>query len=96
MAAGDGSPRRSSTIRSGRSGTAAWSTRDPDAEEVRAHAGAAAPRLNSEQELAAVLSAYGAKRMVVGHTPDLKGIEILYGGRLARIDTGIRAPTAAR
>jgi hypothetical protein len=26
--------------------------------------------------------------MVIGHTPDLKGIEILDGGRLARIDTG--------
>jgi hypothetical protein len=26
--------------------------------------------------------------MVIGHTPDLKGIEILDDGRLARIDTG--------
>ena len=36
-----------------------------------------------------MLAAYGAQRLVVGHTPDLKGIEILYGGRLARADTGI-------
>jgi hypothetical protein len=88
MAAGDGGP---STILDDPLGPLWYRglvTRDPDAEEVRTHAGAAASHLNSEQELAAVLSAYGAKRMVVGHTPDLKGIEILYGGRLARADTG--------
>jgi hypothetical protein len=59
---------------------------DLDAEAVRA--AGHSPHLSAEQELAAVLSAYGAKRMVIGHTPDLKGIEILDGGRLARIDTG--------
>jgi len=64
-------------------------TRDPDAEEVRAKLAPATPHLTSDQELNAVLSAYGAQRLVIGHTPDLKGIEILSGGRLARIDTGI-------
>ena len=60
--------------------------RDPDAEAVRsARPGA---HLTSDQELTAVLSAYGAQRLVIGHTPDLKGIEISNGGRLARIDTG--------
>jgi hypothetical protein len=60
--------------------------RDEDAEAARA---AAKTRLvTPEQELDAALSAFGAKRMVIGHTPDLKGIEILDGGRLARIDTG--------
>ena len=62
--------------------------RDPDAEEVRAKV-APAIHLTIDQELDAVLSAYGAERLVIGHTPDLKGIEISNGGRLARIDTGI-------
>ena len=64
-------------------------TRDPDAEAVRASARVLAPLLTAEQELGEVLSAYGADRLVVGHTPDPKGIQILYDGRLARIDTGI-------
>jgi hypothetical protein len=36
-----------------------------------------------------VLDAYGAKRVIVGHTPSLDGIRILYGGRLVAIDSGI-------
>jgi hypothetical protein len=64
-------------------------TRDPDAEEVRAKEGPQAVHLPPDQELASVLAAYGAQRLVIGHTPDPNGIEILYGGRLARIDTGI-------
>ena len=63
-------------------------TRDPDAEAVRSAAKIPA-RPTPEQEVDEVLSAYGADRIVVGHTPDPKGIQILYGGRLARIDTGI-------
>ena len=42
-----------------------------------------------EQELAVVLAAYGAKRIVVGHTPSLSGIAIRHGGRLIQIDTGM-------
>jgi hypothetical protein len=42
-----------------------------------------------DQELATVLAAYGAKRIVVGHTPSLTGIQITNAGRLIRIDTGI-------
>jgi hypothetical protein len=64
-------------------------TRDPDAEEVRAKAAPPAPALTSDQELGTILTAYRAQRLVVGHTPDRKGIEIIDGGRLARIDTGI-------
>ena len=63
--------------------------RDPDAEEARAKAIPPAAVLSPDQELNAVLSAFGAQRLVIGHTPDLKGIEILGAGRLARIDTGI-------
>jgi hypothetical protein len=59
---------------------------DPDAEAVRT--ARKSPHLTPERELETVLSAYGAKRIVIGHTPDLKGIEIMGGGRLARIDTG--------
>ncbi len=35
-----------------------------------------------------MLSAYGAKRLVVAHTPSLKGIVAAEGGKLVRIDTG--------
>jgi hypothetical protein len=60
-------------------------TRDPKVTEIPA-GGPARPPI--EQELATVLTAYGAKRIVVGHTPNLKGIQILYGGKLVTIDTG--------
>ncbi|HEX5257277.1 MAG TPA: metallophosphoesterase [Sphingomicrobium sp.] len=62
--------------------------RDADAEEVRTRESPRPKPLTVDQELDTVLSAYGAQRMVIGHTPDLKGIEFLSGGRLARIDTG--------
>ena len=42
-----------------------------------------------EGELDALLRAYGARRIVVGHTPQLDGIALRDGGRLALIDTGI-------
>ena len=62
--------------------------RDVDAEQVRAKEVPQPKPLTVDQELDTVLSAYGAERMVIGHTPDLKGIELLGNGRLARIDTG--------
>lgn len=40
-------------------------------------------------QLQTLLSAFGAKRIVIGHTPNLQGIAILYDGRLVCIDTGI-------
>jgi hypothetical protein len=61
-------------------------TADADAEAVRT--AARSPHLPADEEIGTVLSAYGAQRMVIGHTPDLKGIEFQAGGRLARIDTG--------
>lgn len=61
---------------------------DKDAEEARSKENPPAKPLSLDQELDTVLSAYGAERLVIGHTPDLKGIEFLSGGRLARIDTG--------
>jgi hypothetical protein len=60
-------------------------TRDPKVTEIPA-GGTARPTI--EQELATVLAAYGAKRIVVGHTPNLAGIQLLYGGQLVTIDTG--------
>ncbi|HWJ59043.1 MAG TPA: metallophosphoesterase [Sphingomicrobium sp.] len=60
--------------------------RDPDAEAARSAAKRPIPR--PRDELAKVLSAYGAKRIVVGHTPSIRGIAITEGGWLARIDTG--------
>jgi len=61
---------------------------DPDAQAVRAKLFPTEPHLSVDQEVDAVLTAYGAQRIVVAHTPDLKGIEFLSRGRLARIDTG--------
>lgn len=51
--------------------------------------GAPAGRPTVENELTVALKAMGAKRIVVGHTPTLKGVTMLYGGRLVQIDTGI-------
>lgn len=59
--------------------------RDADAEAVR---GPTAVRLSPDDEISAALTAYGAKRMVIAHTPILAGITITAGGRLARVDTG--------
>jgi hypothetical protein len=62
---------------------------DPEAAKVRAMIPQRTPPANIDDELTKVLAAYGAKRMVIGHTPSLAGIRITNGGRLARIDTGI-------
>ena len=61
-------------------------------QEVAAAAAAAgkpnAARPPMAQELDMVLAAFGAKRLVVGHTPNLAGIAMAHGGKLVRIDTG--------
>jgi hypothetical protein len=44
-----------------------------------------------ENQLDALLSAYGARRIVVGHTPILSGIAFFQDGKLICIDTGISA-----
>jgi hypothetical protein len=44
-----------------------------------------------QEQLDHLLSAAGAKRIVIGHTPILSGIAVSYEGRLIRIDTGISA-----
>jgi hypothetical protein len=63
--------------------------KDADADAERAAAKPPMPLITSEQELDAVLAAYGADRLVIGHTPSLKGIQISASGKLARIDTGM-------
>ena len=60
-------------------------TRDPKVTEIPV---GKTPRPAIEQELTTVLAAHGARRMIVGHTPNLKGIQLLYGGKLVTIDTG--------
>jgi hypothetical protein len=60
-------------------------SRDPKVTQIPT---AGPPRPPIDQELAIVLSGYGAKRIVVGHTPNLKGIQILHDGTLVTIDTG--------
>lgn len=60
-------------------------SRDPRVTEIPA---GGPPRPPIDHELTTVLGAYGAKRIVVGHTPNLKGIQVLYGGKLVTIDTG--------
>lgn len=63
-------------------------TTDQDANAARAAMKPPSPPLTPDQELDAVLTAYGAQRMVIAHTPSLKGIQITGNGRLARVDTG--------
>jgi hypothetical protein len=62
---------------------------DQDAQAARAAMKPPVVTPTQDQELTDVLAAYGAQRMVIAHTPSLKGIQITLGGRLARIDTGI-------
>lgn len=60
------------------------------ADAAAAPKGADAPAPPSiEAQLDQIQAAYGVKRVVIGHTPALSEIKLLYGGRLARIDTGI-------
>ena len=46
-------------------------------------------RPTAANELAVALKAFGVKRLVIGHTPALKGVIIDFDGQLVRIDTGI-------
>lgn len=94
MASGDDSPKSILTDPLGPLWYRGLVRADADAEaerteNARAAPAAAEPRPTPEQELTAVLAAYGAKRLVIGHTPILSGITITSGGRLVRIDTGI-------
>jgi hypothetical protein len=61
----------------------------PPAGAPEATASTAPPEPPVEDQLETLLSGYGAKRIVIGHTPILSGIAMLNGGRLIRIDTGI-------
>lgn len=87
MAAGDGSPATILYDPLGPLWYRGLVTRDADADEARAKI-PGARMIPADQELDAVLTAFGAQRIVVGHTPSLQGIQILGNGRLARIDTG--------
>ena len=62
--------------------------KDPEADAARKAANRLPPA-NVEEELTKVLTTYGAKRLVIGHTPSLQGIQITNNGELARIDTGM-------
>ena len=44
---------------------------------------------SSAQDVAAALKAYGVKRIIIGHTPNLAGIKLLHQGRVVVIDTGL-------
>ena len=61
---------------------------DPEAEAQRLAMHRPSPA-NVDDELGKVLLAYGAKRIVIGHTPSPQGIQITNNGQLARIDTGM-------
>jgi len=50
---------------------------------------AAAGRPKIEAEIDGALLGHGVKRMVIGHTPEIKGIAIRHSGKLIQIDTGI-------
>jgi hypothetical protein len=62
--------------------------KDPEADAARLAAHRPGPA-SIDEELNKVLSAYGAKRLVIAHTPSLQGIQITNNGQLARIDTGM-------
>ena len=93
MAAGDESPKSILTDPLGPLWYRGLVRADADAEAERTENARSAPaataRPTPDQELTEVLAAYGAKRLVIGHTPILSGITITSEGRLARIDTGI-------
>lgn len=61
---------------------------DEDANAARAAVKPPVPLQTPDQELTAVLAAYGAQRLVVAHTPHKQGIQITLGGRLADVDSG--------
>ncbi len=65
--------------------------RDADAEAPVAATPRETPPPSMELELTRVLAAFGARRMIVGHTPNLAGIQFLHDRRLIAIDTGISA-----
>jgi hypothetical protein len=64
-------------------------TKDDEANAARVSMTPATAAVAPDQELATVLAAYGAQRLVVAHTPNITGIRILDNGQLADIDTGI-------
>ena len=88
MAAADDSPASALTDPLGPLWYRGLVAADPEAQAARAAAKPPNPPMTSDQELDAVLASYGAKRLVIGHTPSLQGIQITGNGRLARIDTG--------
>jgi len=93
VAAGDTSPNSILTDPLGPLWYRGLITRSPAFEQEIAAAAAAAGKPNTarppiDQELDLVLAAFGARRLVVAHTPNLKGIAISHGGKLVRIDTG--------
>ncbi|MFL6727800.1 MAG: metallophosphoesterase [Sphingomicrobium sp.] len=88
MAAGDESPASTLSDPLGPLWYRGLVAADPDAQAVRAAAKPPTVPLTPDQELDAVLTAYGAQRLVIAHTPSLKGIQVTGNGRLARIDTG--------
>src|SRR5207253_8671676 len=88
MAAGDDRPNSILTEPLGPLWYRGLVTRDADAEAERAQAKPPPASLTADQELDVVLPALGAQRLVVGHTPQLRGIVLRSNGRLAPIDTG--------
>jgi hypothetical protein len=63
-------------------------TRNPKVAQIPVPAAGSPPRPSMEEEVKTVLAAYGARRIVVGHTPSVSGIQLAYGGRLVLIDSG--------
>ena len=56
-----------------------------------AESGIDAALLSIEEELEIVLTHFGIERIIIGHTPSVKGIKSNHGGRVIQIDTGMSA-----
>ncbi len=90
LAAGDTSPNSILTDDLGPLWYRGNIARDPPKPVVQGQAPAPV-RPSIDEELTRVLAAYGAKRLIVAHTPNPAGIVASPDGRLVRIDTGISA-----
>ena len=62
---------------------------NPEASGEPVMGASAATSLSQEEEIDLVLQAFDVARIIVAHTPAMKGIKASFGGKLIQVDTGI-------